>query len=85
MKKFIGKALVDQRNEYGITCELQISKSKGVNEYTPRLEIVIPNKSPMTLGGKLMQKSGKMIVDLSMRNVLKGPVEIRGHCLYPFH
>ena len=58
-----------------IMSSLQMEQHK----YTPSLEILIPGRKPVTLSGQVQYEQGKsMGADLTLKNVFKSPVSVKG-------
>jgi len=72
------KVVIDQAATYAIAASAQIQAVKNGQQIIPHLEVVIPNRRPVTLGGSVFRGAKKVIVDLNLQNALVDPISVKG-------
>lgn len=79
LKKVDMKAIIDQHATYALTASAQIEARKYGKQITPHLEVIIPNKRPITLDGTVFYRGTKKVqIDLNLQNALVDPISVKG-------
>ncbi|KAK3089687.1 hypothetical protein FSP39_005602 [Pinctada imbricata] len=83
MKKVSGIATVDDTSEYRLVGEIPIEDKKNVIKYKPKLEIMYPDRDPITIiGNAEYQKRKSLTSNLQIIGVQKNPITLESVIKY---
>jgi len=79
LKRLVVQALIDETYEYSLMTEIQQEISRESLKFNPVIELVIPERDPITLTGQVLYKSKKKLeVQFHLANLLQEPIALTG-------
>lgn len=78
LKKSTLTMMLDDRNEYSITTELQVNENRRGKTYTPKLQIVMPGRQDILLDGLIALSDKRYDVRMALKNAFSEPVTADG-------
>ncbi len=79
LKRLTTTATIDDTREYKMVAELQTTVNKFNTKVFPSLEVIIPNRQPIRLGGNIIYREGRRAeFDLNLENLSKQPMTVNG-------